>query len=255
MLKKYIFSINSLKQGNPINFHMGSIMQGLLMENLPVDVVDRLHNQGLRPYSQYVIGHDQEGEWHLHALTDEMVQLFDKVWEQWDGIELKSHQKGCSYFVSHKFVSQSLGYKDLCKKYFLAPQVDRFIDINIKTPISFKSHGIYLNWPDLQLLVKNLCKRWNSFSDDMRFEDQEIIEFLQDSIALGYYRLYSSRFDLEGTYIPSAQGQFTVRLTGNDMSKRWLCLLLDFATYAGMGVKTAMGMGGIDAKGHNGNKK
>lgn len=257
MLKKYVFTIKAPEGGAPIDFQIGSVMQGILMDHLPDSLCQRLHTQALRPYSQYVEGDGQEVSWHLHALRDDMVEAFDSLWEQWEKASLVSAQKGVTYTIEHKEIGETITYKDLCKKYFMTMEPARFVDVFIKTPISFKSNGLYLNWPDLTLLVRNLYKRWNAFSDDIIFDDRDILEFLQHSVSLGFYKLNSTRFDLEGTYIPAAQGQFSIRLTGNDMAKRWLGLLLEFAMYSGIGVKTAMGMGGVEVRSHYGrnNKK
>lgn len=244
MLKKYVFSLTP-QEPETMSLQMGSIFHGIFMDYLPEAVATYLHAQALRPYSQYILVKNGQAQWHFHVLTKDMMDIMDRLSHAWDGLSVISRQRQKKYTLVLEKVSEPESYQSVCRRFFIEKEVKRTIPLYIQTPIAFKSQGEYINWPDTDLLVRNLYNRWNAFSDAVIFEDEEVLAFLQDSCRLGFYKLASTRFDLEGHYVPAMQGRFSLRVKGNDMAARWLNLLAYYATYAGIGIKTAIGMGGV----------
>lgn len=64
-------------------YYQSSNMQGVLMERLESTYAEQLHESGLKPYSQYIIGTSQK-EWIVNTLTQEayeriMLPLLDET--------------------------------------------------------------------------------------------------------------------------------------------------------------------------------
>ena len=51
---------------------------------------------------------------------------------------------------------------------------------------------------------------------------------------------------MENFRIPAFVGNIRIKIKGTIASKNLINLLLDFGTYSGVGLKTSLGMGGID---------
>ena len=60
------------------------------------------------------------------------------------------------------------------------------------------------------------------------------------------YHLHMHPFSLEGRRIRAFRGNVSYGLFRNDMAARLTAILMYFASYAGIGIKTALGMGGTE---------
>ena len=56
----------------------------------------------------------------------------------------------------------------------------------------------------------------------------------------------STRFHLEGVTIPSFIGEVTIKITGPQMMVNLANMLAAFGEYAGIGIKTSIGMGAVE---------
>ncbi|WP_196611055.1 hypothetical protein [Pectinatus brassicae] len=61
MIKQYIFKVIPQDKNERINFNMGSIMHGRMIESLPEQIAQQLHNTSARPYSQAIYVKDDIG--------------------------------------------------------------------------------------------------------------------------------------------------------------------------------------------------
>lgn len=75
--------------------------------------------------------------------------------------------------------------------------------------------------------------------------DEETLEQLCENSRVIRYDLKSVPFHLEGIKIPAFIGKITIKLTGTQTLANFAHLLLQFGTYSGIGIKTAIGMGAV----------
>ena len=75
--------------------------------------------------------------------------------------------------------------------------------------------------------------------------DEETLEQLCENSRVMRYDLKSVPFHLEGIKIPAFIGKITIKLTGTQTLANFAHLLLQFGTYSGIGIKTAIGMGAV----------
>lgn len=68
---------------------------------------------------------------------------------------------------------------------------------------------------------------------------------LEHPFEVTQYNLSMKYFSLEGTKIPAFQGNFSFKTDKNQTVRQILSLLATFAPYAGVGIKTAIGMGAV----------
>lgn len=59
------------------------------------------------------------------------------------------------------------------------------------------------------------------------------------------YNLRSVSFSLEGVKIPAFMGDITIKMNGTQTMANFARMLFLFGTYAGVGIKTSLGMGSI----------
>ena len=93
--------------------------------------------------------------------------------------------------------------------------------------------------------MQSLITHWGMCFPEMPLDDADAFAAMQQGLHIVDYRLQTLRYPLKRTRIPSFVGRMVMeaRLPAPlmDVFKTLYC----FAPYAGIGVKTALGMGGI----------
>lgn len=115
----------------------------------------------------------------------------------------------------------------------------------INTPTAFKRQGKYINFPDMQLIYQSLMNRYSAISEDMDMRDKETLEQLVENSEIVRYRLKTVKFPLEKVEIVGFQGEIGIYIRGTDTMARYARMLFRFGEYAGVGIKTSIGMGSI----------
>ena len=225
---------------------MGSILHGALIEQLPGDYADYLHTENLRPYSQS-IRWDRERErviWRIGTLDRTAGEIIGAVLQSLEHIHLR--QKGYTVDVQNIQCVEERSYQDIADEYFRAETAPRGAEIHFLTPTSFKQGGAYIILPESALILQSLLARWNRFCPDIRIEEDDLAQILAVHTRLTRYALRSAAFSVEGYSIRGFCGQIALQFAGGDMVRRILGTLLAFAPYAGIGIKTALGMGAVE---------
>jgi CRISPR-associated endoribonuclease Cas6 len=226
-------------------FYQSSNMQGVLMEQLDGLYAEKLHESGLKPYSQYVMGHDQK-TWVVNTLTREAYQeiilpLMDGAFREFDIEKKEIHVN-----VGKKEL-ETISQKELLDEFYV-DEFDRYLDLEFLTPTAFKSVGKYVIIPEVRLIYQSLMNKYGAASDDMDMYDEETLEQLVNNSTLVQYRLKSTFFPLEGVKVPAFKGELCIKTTGASTMAKYARLLARFGEYSGIGIKTAIGMGALQVK-------
>ena len=235
-----------LPAGQRASSAMGSVLHGALMERLPADVAEFLHTQNLRPYSQCIYRVRDTGSilWRIGTLDAAMGQAVQDALCGMDELFLK--QKNYAVSVRHVRCVRQCSYTEIADECFLATQAPRGARLSFLSPTGFKRDGAYVILPDLLLIVQSLLVRWNRFSKDVRIEEEGLAQKLAAACRLTRYALHTAPFSLEGYTMYGFRGQMSLHFAGTDMVRPILGTLAAFAPYAGIGIKTALGMGAVD---------
>ena len=105
--------------------------------------------------------------------------------------------------------------------------------------------GVYVNYPDIRLLLQSLMNKYSAASGNLEMFDEETLKQLTECVSVPAYQLRSARFPLEGVKIPSFLGRMTLQVRGSGTMARYIRLLARFGEYSGAGIKTGMGMGAL----------
>jgi CRISPR-associated endoribonuclease Cas6 len=225
---------------------MGSILHGALMEIVGTDTAAELHEITLRPYSQCVY-FDKEicmPIWRITTLHDEAYERIVQPLRDCDGnIFLK--QKNYTVCLDKAVRFSECSYEKLANSVFQPEQAPRGVDVTFLTTTSFKHDGKYVIFPDVVLLFHSLISKWNAFSPRIVLSQEKLEYALAESCSMTKYDLHSLPYSLEGRNLYGFGGSMRLTFRGNDMTKRLMGLLWSFAPFAGMGIKTALGMGAL----------
>lgn len=232
-----------LPDGVLLNQSFGSLFHGALIGALDQEWAERLHEQNIRPYSQCLFVKEGEPYWRLAALTEE---AFDHI--LCPLMEKKSmyiEQKGYEVRLGDFHIIQEDSFQGLEERFWTGTDKVHHIDLEFLTSASFKKNGEYMIFPELPLVWNSLIRKWNAYSDSMVLGEEQLGEKLAQSMYMTDYRLHTHPFSVEGRRIRAFRGMIRLGLFRNDVTPRMTAMLSAFAPYAGIGIKTALGMGAV----------
>ena len=122
--------------------------------------------------------------------------------------------------------------------------------LEFHTPTAFSSNvrNVTRLFPEPSLVFRSLGKRWNAHAGGPFAFDDGLLEELCDGIRVERYALetrevrLSTRASTKG-FVGSCE--YSVGRHGSADRRRFLRLLGEFAFYAGVGLRTTMGMGQV----------
>jgi CRISPR-associated endoribonuclease Cas6 len=117
------------------------------------------------------------------------------------------------------------------------PQVLNDIELNFLSPTSFKQNRDVQTFPLPELVFSSLHRRWNIFAPE-----QYHFPTCEWNAVVSAYELKTYALKMEGGAEVGAQGWVRYRF-GDMETARIATILANFAFFAGVGRKTAMGMG------------
>ena len=131
---------------------------------------------------------------------------------------------------------------------FTVSKIPINVEFKFLTPTIFKRDGGYIIFPEPFLIIQSLLNRWNIFSTYMKIEDTNLADKLSAFCKISSYNLHSQKFSLEKKYITGFAGKISISLKGNESVNKIVGVLAKFASFAGIGIKTALGMGAVSSE-------
>ncbi len=227
----------------------GYFLYGILMERLNSQFADYMHEQSLKPISQFIIRENSNSAiWKINMLdtvsSDAVIQAIEKC------DELFCERIGTRLMLSDKEISEPVSSIDFCNRFLSGPKPQNNIEISFLTSCSFKSDENYCIFPSPELIIKSLVNKWNAFSVGFKLDDEDALNHLIEHTRIAKYELRSSLFYLKGVKIPSFLGKVTLSSSGSESLLRLFNLIISFSEFSGIGIKTALGMGGCEVSGY-----
>lgn len=208
-----------------------------MLERAPREFAARLHESTVTPVSQYVRG----DLWQVSLFGAGSIETLSPILEGLDEVFLRRYRT--------RVTLEQAGFRriDSVDDLLEHPVWDRG-SLSFRTPTAFKSAGVYQLLPTQRLVLQSLILKWNGcFGDVCPIEDDGGgLEALAEGLCYRSLRLDSTEFAMKHTRIPGVLGQiaFENRLSG--FHKQLANALLAFGTYSGVGIKTTLGMGGLE---------
>lgn len=212
-----------------------------LMSRCSDDFADELHRQGITPISQYISFEEGACVWYISLFGEAVIEEMSPIIASADTFTL--HDGGITLSVG-EIESEMLGFDELIKRSAELPDDKRF-KLTFVTPTAFKSAGRYIILPDTTLIFKNLIQSWNAVCPRFILDDADMLNILLDGINITAYRLSSGSYRMKGVRIPSFIGSLTLGSRLPPPVTAIYKVLILYSKYAGVGIKTALGMGGL----------
>lgn len=232
-----------LPEGEPFRPSLAYALYGALCARMDPELAEGFHAQRATPVRQHLRAGPGGCQWVLDLFGP--AQPLAQLLCGWGRIPLDCLRApvevlGCA-------VSQPVGVPDLLAACGRWPQ-GPLAQISFETPCTFKVAGDYARFPTAELVAQSLFLRWNALMPECAMEDGDALRMLAAGLSISRYHLQSQDYRLKGQRIPGFVGelQLLARLPA-PLMELWR-LLLAFAPYGGVGVKTALGMGAVGAR-------
>lgn len=231
MIQSYQFHLSV-----PQPFSAAYPLYAAVLEYAPQDFASRLHDSAATPVSQYI----HNDTWQISLFGPEAIRNLGPVLDNLSQVDLRRDR-----------VHLDLQLRDvrrICSVESLldSPVMDRG-EIRMLTPTAFKSKGAYQLLPTQRLVMQNLILKWNGyFGDICPIEDEGGgLDTLAEGLRYRSVHLDSCIYSMKQTQIPGVLGTvaFDNRLEG--FHRQLANALLTFGSFSGLGIKTALGMGGL----------
>lgn len=224
---------------------MAPYLQGFLMEKINSAYAEKLHRLSFNPYSQYFLkDRDEEGfVWRVCSLTDEATEQIIAPLGSIECVALRS--LGVTFNVM-KRTTETIPLKSLTDVIFEKDETSPYV--RFLTPAAFKSRGEYVFMPTPRLMLQNLLMRYGQVYEGNGEVDEDTISYIEQHVRISSYNLRSQYFGnvmKGGRKLPAFVGSMTLSVSGPSTMVGLVRMMLKFGEYSGVGIKTAMGMGGI----------
>lgn len=183
------------------------------MENIPSFYADKMHDQNLRPYSQFTDFSDGTNIWTISSLNHE---AYDNIIKPVLKLTTAKVRHNNDILTFEKPLIISLTYEQLLAESYSSGKKTDICVLEFITPTAFKSSGSYVILPSLRLIFLSLTKRFDAFFGIGNNDYESLAVEIERSITVSDYKLSGASFSLEGIRLPSFTGNIKIRIKGDE---------------------------------------
>lgn len=124
------------------------------------------------------------------------------------------------------------------------PEAIRRFELQFRTPTVFSQGGTNLPLPVPNLMFRSWLERWNNFAP-VYLGGDELIAYLSNAILLKNHKIQTKSWQLHRGYVNGFVGDVTLQMfnRADPLLANVANLLVQYARFAGTGMKTRLGMG------------
>ena len=238
-LSRYEYELSG---GPAIGFSDAHRLYAWLLTRLPEEEAEWLHESGDPSVSQHIRKEYGTGKtiWSVNILSQEANEVMSPALEAEMEIGLHPETLKATLVRQNGFQSQ-VDYIRHAREH----AIDRVAEVSLLSPMAFHQAGHYVIYPQEQLLLRSLVKKWNAAFMEFPLEDEDAMTALENGILIRDYQLRTVRFALKGNKIPGCLGKLYLQSRLPEPLFEIWNLLLQYGTYCGAGIKTTLGMGAM----------
>ncbi|BAZ05440.1 CRISPR system precrRNA processing endoribonuclease RAMP protein Cas6 [Calothrix sp. NIES-3974] len=124
------------------------------------------------------------------------------------------------------------------------PEPIRQFNLQFTTPTAFAQSGSTLPLPLPSLMIRSWLERWNYFAP-VYLGGDELISYFNHALILKQHRIQTRRIQMYKGYVNGFIGEVTLQILNraDALLANVADLLVQYAEFAGTGIKTRLGMG------------
>lgn len=215
-----------------------------LLADAPPEFGDWVHRNAVAPVSQFFVPQGDSWRWTVTLLGEDCAGVLAPCLEAREAYYLDKERVSLRVTGLERHT-----VADVDALFALAQGRGGSHTLRFRTPTAFKSQKRYVSLPSPWLLMQNLVNRWNGCITHCPIDDEDGqgLRALADGLRFSRFRLESRVYHLKGSGVPGFTGDLTVENGLRGFHRQLADALLIFAAYSGVGIKTTLGMGGVEA--------
>ncbi|HCA6998369.1 TPA: CRISPR-associated endoribonuclease Cas6, partial [Staphylococcus pseudintermedius] len=128
--------------------YLGSILHGVLMDYLPNDIADQLHHEfAYSPLKQRIYHKNKKVIWEIVCMSDRLFNEIAELFTSKNRLFLKYYQV---YIEIYSFNIEKVNVQNIMNQLLETEELNRYVRINIQTPMSFKYQSNYMIFPEVK---------------------------------------------------------------------------------------------------------
>lgn len=180
--------------------------------------------------------------WRLKVLDDALAEVVAPLLAEGQRWRCR-HVQGD--FVMERVAREQLSMQAYTRRFFLEDAMPR-LRLSFRTTTTHRVQGDYALFPSVELMAGALRRHICAVEPGIVLADDEVLSQIVARTRIVRYRLQSGSFALDGARVQDYTGHVDLSVQGPDPLIRLADLLFCFAPWCGVGIKTALGMGGCD---------
>ena len=195
----------------------------------------------ITPISQFCVPSGDHLDWYITLLGEESQNALAEPLEKAEVFPLRRGH------ITMQTAACTVDRIDSVEELFRRSHKHHVHRLNFCTPAAFRQHGQYINLPTPRLLLQSQIKKWNGSFPDCPIDDEDGqgMDAMADGLVLTHFRLQDASFQLKRMTMHGFTGRMEIETRLNGFHQTLADALLYFSGYAGAGIKTTLGMGGI----------
>lgn len=220
----------------------GYRLYAALLAEAPDSFGAGVHQDAVTPLSQFLTVGSDAVIWTVNLLGGESEESLSALLDRQDALYLKKDRVRLTVTDRRRDT-----IRDVDGLFARAAGKSGCHLLQFQTAAAFKSQGQYLNLPTARLIVQSLLKKWNGCFPECPIEDEDGqgMEALAAGLRCRRFQLRDRMYYLKGSSIPGFVGELTLENRLSGFHRELADALLLFSGYSGVGIKTALGMGGV----------
>lgn len=238
MIEQFCFRISDIPD-TVLDSELAVKLHGVLMNRIQPDLAARFHTQSLRPYALSVFPTEQNGVYSgkLHILHEAAASLADALLAE-ENVFIGGLRKPVPIAVTQQ------------ETLYLRAETDSLCSSRLRicflTPAMYKVKSLPCSFPDLPRLFHSVLVKMRQF-EGVNISDDVLRQVLSE-IRIYNWKLQSAAYKITGRAEHGMMGMIECTLPQEESANRLLKTVFRYASYCGIGAKTALGMGSISVE-------
>ena len=236
MISRYVFRVAAQE---PVQAGRAYAFYSCLLSLLPASYAETLHEQGETPISQCLYKENEDTLWMINLLNQTANDGFSDILDKLSVLPLNTGETSIELLEKKNYTAEEL------IKTAREIEAERFFSLRFLTPTAFKQKGTYTVLPEKELILQSLLNKWNVSFPAYPLQDEDAVQMMLDGMRISDYNLRTTRFPLKDNKIPGFIGNMSIDThLSAPLLDIWK-ILFAFSAFSGIGIKTALGMGGV----------
>ena len=214
-----------------------------LMDQVPEQAAALFHRSGDKPYAIHAEAAPTELKFVVNLLKEKETKTIAAFFADFSQTKI-TFASANQEFEIKEIKEEKCSEKDLTEQFY-QEDAARTFNLDFISPTAFKSQNNFVFLPDIRLIFQSLMRKYEYVFSNTDHVDVELLDQIVQDVRIKHFKIKSEYYSIHQAFIPGFKGRIKLSCSGSQTLVNYVNLLLKFGEYAGVGVKTSLGMGAV----------